>query len=285
MSENKRLIDLLTATDEFFKTRGIDSPRRNAEALFAKALQLPRIELYLQHDRPLKDFELDQIRELIRRRAKREPLQYLVGEVEFCNARIGLTPGLLIPRPETEELVATLIERIPANSRILDIGCGTGCISVALAKNLDNCTIIAVDKDPDAVARTRSNAELNDVSGKVSSLVLDLYSSSFPREVGAPFDVVVSNPPYLRTDELPSLEPEVKDHERPHALAAGVKGDECFVRIAELIPDILNSSGILALEFGIHQENRVRELFEPVLTKLTIFRDMQGKERFLIGIR
>ncbi|MBL0060087.1 MAG: peptide chain release factor N(5)-glutamine methyltransferase [bacterium] len=285
MSESKRLIDLLSATDEFFKTRGIDSPRRNAEALFAKALQLPRIELYLQHDRPLKDYELDQIRDLIRRRAKREPLQYLVGEVEFCNARIGLTPGLLIPRPETEELVSTLIERIPANSRILDIGCGTGCISVALSKNLEKCSVVAIDKDPDAVVQTKSNAELNEVSDRVSSLVVDLYSGSLPQEANAPFNVVVSNPPYLRTDELPSLEPEVKDHERPHALAAGVKGDECFVRIAELIPDILNSSGILALEFGIHQENRVRELFEPVLTELTIYRDIQGKERFLIGKR
>lgn len=285
MSESKRLIDLLTATDKFFKTRGIDSPRRNAEALFAKALQLPRIELYLQHDRPLKDHELDQIRELIRRRAKREPLQYLVGEVEFCSARIGLTPGLLIPRPETEELVATLIDRIPANSRILDIGCGTGCISVALAKSLDNCSIVAIDKDSDAVARTKSNAELNEVSGKVSSFVLDLYSSLFSREAGAPFDVIVSNPPYLRNDELPTLEPEVKDHERPHALAAGAKGDECFVRIAELIPSILTQNGILALEFGINQENRVRELFEPVLTELTIYRDLQGKERFLIGTR
>lgn len=285
MSESKRLIDLLSATDEFFKTRGIDSPRRNAEALFAKALQLPRIELYLQHDRPLKDHELDQIRELIRRRAKREPLQYLVGEVEFCSARIGLTPGLLIPRPETEELVATLIDRIPANSRILDIGCGTGCISVALAKSLDNCSIVAIDKDSDAVARTKSNAELNEVSGKVSSSVLDLYSSLFSREAGAPFDVIVSNPPYLRNDELPTLEPEVKDHERPHALAAGAKGDECFVRIAELIPSILTQNGILALEFGINQEIRVRELFEPVLTELTIYRDLQGKERFLIGTR
>ena len=285
MSENKRLIDLLTATDEFFKTRGIDSPRRNAEALFAKALQLPRIELYLQHDRPLKGHELNQIRELIRRRAKRVPLQYIVGEVEFCNTRIELTPGLLIPRPETEELVATLIERIPANSRILDIGCGTGCISVALAKNLDECSIVAIDKDSDAVAQTKSNAELNEVSDRVSSLVVDLYSGSFSRETNAPFDVVVSNPPYLRADELPTLEPEVKDHERMHALAAGIKGDECFIRIAELIPSILEQGGILALEFGIHQEDRVRELFAPILAELTIHRDMQGKERFLIGKR
>lgn len=285
MTESRRLIDLLSATDDFFKSRGIESPRRNAEALFAKALHLPRIELYLQHDRPLKDFELDLIRELIRRRAKREPLQYLLGEVEFFNARIGLTPGLLIPRTETEELVAVLIKRIPENSRILDIGCGTGCISVALAMHLKACTIDAIDIDSDAVARTRSNAELNEVSGKVSSFVIDLYSSSFPREAGAPFDVVVSNPPYLRNDELPTLEPEVKDHERIHALASGVNGDECFVRIAELVPSILKLDGLLALEFGIHQEKRIRELFMPVLTELTICRDMQGKERFLIGIR
>ncbi len=132
MSDSKRLIDLLSATDEFFKTRGIDAPRRNAEALFSKALNIPRIELYLQHDRPLKDFELDQIRELIRRRSKREPLQYLIGEVEFCGVRIALKHGLLVPRPETEELVTELMKQVPAGATVLDIGSGTGCIAVSL---------------------------------------------------------------------------------------------------------------------------------------------------------
>ncbi len=285
MSDSKRLIDLLAATDEFFKTRGIDSPRRNAEALFAKALQLPRIELYLQHDRPLKEHELEQIRELIRRRAKREPLQYLVGEVEFCEARIALTPGLLIPRPETEEMTARLFEKIPPNSRILDVGCGTGCISVALAKNLHTCAVIAVDIDPDAVEITKSNAALNGVSGRVSAFVGNMYSLSFSTQIEAPFDVVVSNPPYLRNDELQTLEPEVKYHERPHALAAGVNGYECFVRLAELMPAVLRRGGTFAVEFGIHQEGMVRELFAPLLTEVNIYRDMQGKERFLIGKR
>ena len=285
MTESKRLIDLLTATDEFFKTRGIESPRRNAEALFAKALHLPRIELYLQHDRPLKDQELDQIRELIRRRAKREPLQYLVGEVEFCNSRIELSPGLLIPRPETEELVSLLLDRIPQNSHILDIGCGTGCISVALAKNLDSCSVVAIDVDSDAVEQTKRNIQFNDVSERVSALVIDVYSDSFAQVVNAPFDVIVSNPPYLRDDELPTLEPEVRDHERKHALTSGVRGDECFVRISKLLPDLLKQGGVLALEFGLDQGNRIRELFSSQLSELSILRDLQGKERFLIGKR
>lgn len=283
MTESRRLIDLLTATDEFFKTRGIESPRRNAEALFSKALSLPRIELYLQHDRPLKEFELDKIRELIRRRAKREPLQYLVGEVEFCGVRIGLTPGLLIPRPETEELVTVLLKRVTPSSRILDIGCGTGCISVALAKHLTSCSVVAVDVDADAIVRTTANATLNDVSDRITTLSADLFSDSFAQLIRSPFDVVVSNPPYLRDDELPTLEPEVRDYEKKHALVSGVRGDECFERIAKLLPDILKQGGILALEFGIHQENRLRELFVPVTSELSIYRDFQGIDRFLIA--
>lgn len=285
MSDSKRLIDLLSATDEFFKTRGIEAPRRNAEALFSKALNLPRIELYLQHDRPLKDFELDLIRDLIRRRSKREPLQYLIGEVEFCGVRITLKHGLLVPRPETEELVTELMKQVPAGATVLDIGSGTGCIAVAIAKGCSGVQIITVDIDDDAVSQAALNAKSNGVSERIKLLKSDLFTPDFVRCISAPVDVLVSNPPYLREDELSTLEPEVRDFERKHALVSGVRGDECYVRIAELLPDLLKSGGLLGLEFGLGQAERIRELFTPLLTELTIHRDMQGKERFLIGRR
>ncbi|MCL4305924.1 peptide chain release factor N(5)-glutamine methyltransferase [bacterium] len=285
MSESRRLIDLLTATGEFFKSKGIESPRRNAEALFAKALNVPRIELYVQHDRPLRDPELSSLRELIRRRARREPLQYILGQVEFCGANISLFPGLLIPRPETEELVAELQKQIPQEATVLDIGCGSGCISVALAAGTKSATVTAVDVDADALRQTMANALNNGVAGNVSTIHADLFDERFSSICNGPFDVVVSNPPYVREDEWQALQPEVRDFERKPALVSGPTGLECYVRIAELLPTLLKTKGTLGLEFGFDQASRIRELFQPLLGSLTIHRDMQGKERFLIGNR
>jgi len=285
VTDSKRLIDLLAATDQFFASKGIESPRRNAEALFAKTLNLPRIELYLQHDRPIRDEELAELRELIRQRAQRVPLQYLIGKVEFFGAQISLRPGLLIPRPETEELVAALVPHIPEHARVLDIGCGTGCISVSIAKSRVDCTVVGVDVDPDAVDATLQNAIANGVESRVTSVRADLCGSGFCQAVGGPFDVVVSNPPYLRDDELAGLEPEVRDHERPHALAAGPSGDECFVCIAEHLPSLLKHDGVLGLEFGLGQGSNVSNLFSPLLTRYELHRDLQDKERYMIGWR
>lgn len=285
MSDRNRLIDLLGATDEFFRTRGIEAPRRNAEALFAKALGVPRIELYLQHDRPLKEAELGQIRELIRRRASREPLQYILGEVDFCGATIQVGNGLLVPRPETEELVAEVIKSVPPNARVLDMGSGTGCIAAAIAKHIETARVLAVDIDADAVAQVNVNAQRNGVADRVVARQADMYAPTFLSIAREPFDVIISNPPYLREDELATLEPEVRDFERKHALVSGVRGDECYVRIAELLPHVLKKGGLLGLEFGLNQAERIRELFAPMLSEITVHRDMQGKERFLIGRR
>jgi len=285
VTESKRLIDLLTATDEFFRARGIDAPRRNAEALFSKALNVPRIELYLQHDRPIKEHELEQIRDLIRRRSKREPLQYLLGEVEFCGARIQVRPGLLVPRPETEEMVSEVITHAPPQARVLDIGTGTGCIAVAIAMHVDSTRVLAIDSDPDAVEQAALNGKLNGVADQLVTRQVDMFAPGFLAIAREPFDVIVSNPPYLREDELAALEPEVRDFERKHALVSGPRGDECYLRIAEVVPSLLKQGGCLALEFGFEQAERVRELFAPLLTEITIHHDLQGKERFLIGRR
>lgn len=282
MSDSKRLIDLLSATDDFFKSKGIESPRRNAEALFAKALNLPRIELYIQHDRPVKDSELEQLRELIRQRSKRVPLQYLLGEVEFFGARIQLKKGLLIPRPETEELVEHVVKLLPTNARVLDIGCGTGCISVALAKANSDCSVVSIDIDHDAVSQTAHNATLNQVGDRVKAVALDLFDPECAKKCGSTFDVVISNPPYIREDELPSLEPEVREFENRHALVSGPTGFEYYERIAELLPALL-PSGIAAMEFGMTQAERLREIFAPHFSSLTIHQDLQGRDRYLIG--
>jgi len=279
MSESRRLIDLLTATDDFFKSKGIDAPRRNAEALFAKALDVPRIELYLQHDRPLKDHELDGIRELIRRRAKREPLQYILGRVEFLGSTIDVRPGLLVPRQETEELADAFAKKLAPGAHVLDIGCGTGCISIALANA--RARVVAVDVDDAAVEQTNCNAHLNGV--ELQTVLVDLFDPEFSTKVGAPFDAVISNPPYIRDDEYASLQPEVRDFENKRALVSGPTGLECYHRIAALLSQLILPGGLVGLEFGFGQAESVRQLFQPLLSNLEVHCDLQGHQRFLIG--
>ncbi|MCB9366786.1 MAG: peptide chain release factor N(5)-glutamine methyltransferase [Calditrichaeota bacterium] len=285
MSESRRLIDLLAATERFFQAKGIESPRRNAEALFAHALCLKRIDLYVHHDRPLSDAEVLALRELIRRRGQREPLQYVLGSVPFCDATIILRPGQLVPRPETEEMVLALAKRIPPDSRILDIGCGTGCISTALAMLCPTCTVVGADIDQAAIEETLFNARKNGVPDRVSAVRADLFDERFVEVCSGPFDVVVSNPPYVREDEWQGLQTEVRDFENKHALVSGPTGLECYERFAELLPSLLKPTGLLALEFGFDQAASIRDLFTPLLSEIDIHRDLQGKERFLIGRR
>jgi release factor glutamine methyltransferase len=291
-------MDLLLTTDEFLKSKGIESSRRNAEALFSKALGIARLDLYLQHDRPVRDDEIEALRELIKRRAKREPLQYILGEVEFCDCRIRVASGLLVPRPETECLTRYLTSTVTSDvippfapphfaegnqkATGLDLGCGTGCIAIAIAKALPTLSMTAVDLNPLAVRTTRENAELNGVSERIQVLEADFSQTKFAETIGK-FDLVVSNPPYVREDELSTLEPEVRDHEDKRALVAGPRGDEAFVILAAILPQILKPDGTLAVEFGMGQVDRVKELFAPDLSQIEIHRDLAGHERFLIG--
>jgi release factor glutamine methyltransferase len=280
-----RLMELINTSTQYLEGKGIESPRRNAEALLGKILNLPRIELYLQHDRPLTPQEVDAYRELIRRRSKHEPLQLLLGSVEFDGVRLEVVPGLLIPRPETEQLVERaaqfLSSRPPTPCRILDIGTGTGCIAVALASRFKNAQIDAVDISFDAIRCAERNAEANGLGSQVHGILVDIFDQDFPNSVKPPYDIIVSNPPYISEQDYATLAAEVRDHEPKQALVAAENGLAFYRRLADLLPTLLSGDGLLAVEIGYDQAESVPDLFHPVCETVDVGKDLSGIPRIV----
>jgi release factor glutamine methyltransferase len=279
--------EILDTARRYLEEKGIENPRGNAEALLGRALNLPRIELYLQHERPLAEAELSAFRELLKRRARHEPLQIIVGSVEFAGVRIEVQPGVLIPRPETEELTehvaAQLVPLTSAPLRILDLGSGSGCIAIALAKRFPLLMVDAVDADFEAVRLTSRNAQANGVGERVRALLCDVFAPRFLSSIAPPYDVVVSNPPYVTEEEYESLSAEIRDHEPKRALVAGEDGLAFFRRLAGLLPDLLRPGGLLAVEIGIRQGAAVASLFCEALETVSVLRDMAGSPRIVTG--
>jgi release factor glutamine methyltransferase len=280
-------VEILNAARHYLEQKGIENARGDAEALLGKTLHLPRIELYLQHDRPLTAEEISDFRELLRRRARREPLQLLLGQVEFCGVTLEVVPGLLIPRPETEELAERVISELrsgtPATCRVLDIGTGTGCLAVAIAAQIPQADVDAVDVDFEAVRCAERNAARNGVSNRVRALLVDLFSPRFETMVRPPYDAVVSNPPYVSESDATQLPPEVRNHEARHALIAPEAGLAFYRRIVELIPALLGPGGLLAVEIGYGQVQPVTEMLRGRLDGLTLHNDVTGIPRIVMG--
>jgi release factor glutamine methyltransferase len=285
--ESWKLIDLLNTASNYLSEKEIEHPRRNAEALLGKTLSMPRIDLYLQHDRPLDSEQVGIFRELIRRRIQREPLQQILGEVEFLGCKLRTPRGLLVPRPETE-LLADLVAR-KANKhfdasnppRVLDLGCGTGCIAIALASMLTSAAVDAVDIDPLAVSTTRENTAANQVEQRVRVIQADMLKADFTARLAPPYDIVVSNPPYIREAEFDQLATEIRHFENPLALIGGDDGLKFYRRIAEMLPAILGEGGFAALEIGADQAAEVIHLFSKVSLSASVSKDLNGIDRVL----
>src|SRR5271170_993201 len=201
------VIEVIKKTSEFFSSKGIESPRLNAELLVGHALGLARMRLYIEFERPVSDVELAAIREFVRRRGKREPLQHIVGYTEFFGLRLKSDRRALIPRPETELLVETVASRFdPAPARILDLGTGSGAIALALASKFPEARVTAVDFSREALSLAAENAEATGLAGRVTLVESDWFGSI---GAGETFDLIVSNPPYLSKDETTATPPEV----------------------------------------------------------------------------
>jgi release factor glutamine methyltransferase len=278
-------LEILSTAQHYLQEKGIENPRGNAEQLLGKALGLPRIELYLQHDRPLHEQEVAAFRDLLRRRAKHEPLQLILGSVEFCGLKLNVLPGLLIPRPETEELIEKVVQFFPHDQpmRALDVGTGTGCIAIALAAALPCLDVDAVDDDFDAVRCTQQNAEQLHLHDRVRALAADLFSSRFMQIVKPPYDLVVSNPPYVTAAEHETLVPEITQHESRRALIGGSDGLAFYRRIAELLPALLKPSGLFAGEIGSAQSTKVMSIFSETLDSLVCHNDLSNVPRIIMG--
>ncbi len=235
--KNWTVLNLLNTTVAYFEEKQIENPRLNAEQLLGKALNMPRFNLYVAFERPVTSQELDLFRSLVRRRAQREPLQYILGDTEFMGLPFRVNPSVLIPRPETEVLVETILNRKPdcTNEQpvIVDVGSGSGCIAVSLAKLWPEAQLFAVDISAEALDVARQNAKENGVQETVHFLTYDIFSD-WPDNLPGQVDILVSNPPYIAASELDTLQPEVRDHEPHIALTDEKDGLRFYKRLFEL---------------------------------------------------
>lgn len=248
-------LKVLTWTKEFLLAKGVTNARLEAEWLLCSVTGLDRVGLYLQYDMLLNDSELASYRSLVARRAKREPLQHILGSQEFCGFEYIVTPDVLIPRHDTEVLVSEAIKRVPDAATILDIGTGSGCIALSLKKSLINAVVTATDISEAALAVARINADKN------SAAIEFLAGSLFVPVPGRRFDLIVSNPPYIPTADINKLDQEVRDFDPRAALDGGADGLIIYRKLIPQAVEYLNPGGWLLVEVGIGQAKDVAELF------------------------
>lgn len=273
------VLEVLQSTTNYLTKRGIESPRLNAEHLLAHALDRKRIQLYLEFERPLTEKELDPLRQLVRRRGQGEPLQHLLGTIEFAGRVFLCDKRALIPRPETEELVERVTEVcVPPPSTILDVGTGSGVIALTLAARFPDAEVCALDISDDALALARENAVRLDLQHRVRFAKSDLM-----REITGVFDLIVANLPYVAQGDAPGLAIEVQ-HDPGIALFSGERGDELVRQLIEAAPYHLAPGGMLALEVGIGQADSLALfLSDKNYRDIVVIRDYSTVKRFIFG--
>lgn len=281
----KTVRSLVRVTAEWFEEKGVESAKLNAERLLADVLGLSRMELYMQHDRPVLGRELDAYRELVKRRAAGEPLQAILGETEFYSRTFKVEPGVFIPRPETERLVETAAELLAPGDRnhiapvAVEVGCGSGIVAVSLALEVPRLELWATDVDPAAVALTRRNARTHGVDGRLTVLQGSRFAP-LPEHLKGGVDLLVSNPPYVRTEEIDDLAPEVAEHDPRTALDGGSDGLDFYRALAAGLATWLRPGGWVAVEIGHDQATAVGEAFTAAGTgEPRVVRDYADRDR------
>lgn len=265
---------------EYLGQRGVETPRLDAELLLGKALGLSRVQLYTRFDQPLTPPELAAARELVRRRGRREPVAYVLGEWGFRRLTLAVDSRALIPRPETEVLVERCLVHLRelARPRVLEVGVGSGAIALALVDEHAGARVTAIDNSPEALALARENRAATGLEDRVELLEQD-FAHGLP---GSDWDLLVSNPPYVRPDELGSLEVEIRDWEPRGALV----GEGIHEGIAAAATAVLRAGGWLVLEVGDGQAARVAASLRGLdYEDVTIARDLADRERVVEGRR
>ena len=275
------VLEVLQSTTGYFQKRNIDSPRLNAEHLLAHVLSGKRIDLYLEFERRLSEAELAPLRELVRRRGAGEPLQHLLGTVEFCGRIFRCDKRALVPRPETEQLVELLISRFKSEiacSRAVDVGTGSGVIAITLAAEFPKAEIMGVDISEEALMLAQENADQLGLADRVR-----FFRSNLLENVQPGFDLIAANLPYVSTGDRQSLSREVL-HDPEAALFAGARGDELVRQLIAQGPLWLRPDGILAMEIGIAQnEALMAALEEKNYRDISAEKDYSGVIRFLFA--
>lgn len=273
---------ILKWTEQYFKEKGIESPRLDAEVLLSHILGRERIYLYVHFDEPLEPAELARYREAIKQRVQRVPVAYIIGEKEFMGLTFKVTEDTLVPRPDTEILVQAAIERLRARGdapRFADIGTGTGAICLSVLHFLPKAQADTVDISPAARAVAEENAAALDASDRVTFHTGDLLAPL----AGQCYDAILSNPPYIPDGDIAALAPEVRLKEPHTALAGGKDGLDFYRRLMADAPALLKDGGFLAVEVGIHQAAPVAALAVPSFSRTEILKDYAGIERVVIA--
>ncbi len=277
------VLESIKLSTEFLEKKGIESPRLNAELLLAEILNCKRLDLYLKFDQPLKEKEVDRYRGWISRRGKFEPLQYIIGKIEFYGLTMKVTPDVLIPRPETEILVEEVLNYCKDKNglKILDIGTGSGNISIALSKYLNEVDVAAIDISEKAIQVAKENAAFNEVDRKIRFMISDINNYSAALEM---FDLAVANPPYVSMEEYWNLQNEITQYEPDVALTDSNDGLNYYRKIAAQAKLFLKSSGKIFMEIGKGQrEDVLRILSENNFIDIQFVKDLQQIDRVVIG--
>ena len=273
------LLEVLRSTTVYFEKRQIESPRLNAEHLIAYSLGKKRIELYLDFERPLSESELAPLRQLVRRRGQGEPLQHLLGTVEFANQIFVSDKRALIPRPETEQLVEYLCDLTwPERPRIIDVGTGSGVIALSLAARFPAAELYAVDLSQEALSLARENAEQLGIGKRIQ-----FHEGHLLEKSEGAFDLIVANLPYVAAGDADKLSPEVQ-HDPAVAVFGGPAGDDLIRELIATAPPHLRPGGMLALEIGLGQEGALCDvLAEKNYHDIAAKKDYAGITRFLFA--
>lgn len=266
------VLDLLRWGADYFREKGIDSPRLTIELLLCHVLQIKRVQLYTDFERPLSKEELATLRSMVIRRVEHEPLQYIIGTADFYGHSYIVNPSVLIPRPETELLVDRVVRFGKGEGALqcVDVGTGSGCIPISCALQLPESQWRAIDVSAEACAVARINAELLGVSDRIRVEQHDFLKE----ELSGQYDVITMNPPYIGKDDVANLDAEVRDHEPHRALTDDNDGLTFFRRMADVVGKNLRDSGVLFMEMGYGQADPVRTIMENAGWQVDIFEDL-----------
>ena len=273
--------DLISWGQEYFGTKGVDSPRLTIDLLLCAVLGVSRLDLYMQHDRPLTRDELKQLRGYVTRRSQREPLQYILGQADFFGLQFEVTPAVLIPRPETEILVDRCIRWVRTtgkhNARGLDVGTGSGCIPLSIAHHCVDTQWLCIDRSHDALDVAKRNATRYGLDTRCTMQLMDILDTA---PMGQ-YDVITMNPPYIAPSEVATLDEEVREHEPRIALTDEADGTTFYRRFAELAPAILADDGRAFLEIGYGQSDVVTTIFRDKGLDCNVMNDLADIPRII----
>ncbi|MCD8181604.1 MAG: peptide chain release factor N(5)-glutamine methyltransferase [Firmicutes bacterium] len=257
-----------------------DNALFEAELMVMSALNINRTQLVLRGNGGVENTQISAVEDMVKRRLGGEPLQYILGETEFMSLDFYVESGVLIPRSDTETLVEEVLDKALDGAKVLDICAGSGCIGISIAHYKPNVTVDLLDISDKALDTARKNIIRNNVADRVKTVKMDILKE-YPNKK---YDIAVSNPPYIETEVIETLQTEVKNHEPRLALDGGADGLTFYRRITEIAPEILNKGGILAFEIGYNQSERVFSLMERSFENIKVIRDLNKNDRVVTGI-